>query len=181
MKHSCNPVTAQHFHSISNLHVTSCPPKLFLFTSAILASHCSSALSMAAPSLSLFSFFFFICLALSSIIHAQVEESGLKISADALEWPMAMSMYSDLDEKSEFGDGLIDLDGEEDGDEEMGVRRSLFWRRVHYYISYGALAANRIPCPPRSGRSYYTHNCFKARAPVNPYSRGCSRITRCRR
>ncbi|KAJ9177265.1 hypothetical protein P3X46_012501 [Hevea brasiliensis] len=136
---------------------------------------------MAAPAPALYLFFFIIFLALSSITHAQVEETGLKITVDALEWPMAMSMYSNLEEKGEFGDGFIDLDGEEDGDEKMGERRSLFWRRVRYYISYGALAANRIPCPPRSGRSYYTHNCFKARTPVNPYTRGCSRITRCRR
>uniref|UniRef100_A0A803KSB4 Uncharacterized protein n=1 Tax=Chenopodium quinoa TaxID=63459 RepID=A0A803KSB4_CHEQI len=50
-----------------------------------------------------------------------------------------------------------------------------------YYISYGALSANRVPCPPRSGRSYYTHNCFAAHGPANPYTRGCSCITRCRR
>ncbi|GLJ12127.1 hypothetical protein SUGI_0184890 [Cryptomeria japonica] len=54
-------------------------------------------------------------------------------------------------------------------------------RRVRYYISYGALAANRVPCSPRSGRSYYTRNCHRARGPVNPYHRGCSAITRCRR
>ncbi|KAH6785135.1 hypothetical protein C2S51_037590 [Perilla frutescens var. frutescens] len=64
-------------------------------------------------------------------------------------------------------------------------RRSLYWHSVappkRYYISYGALSANRVPCPPRSGRSYYTHNCFKARGPVHPYTRGCSAITRCRR
>ncbi|KAF2295272.1 hypothetical protein GH714_032403 [Hevea brasiliensis] len=132
-----------------------------------------SVFSMAAAT-TLSLFFFTIFLVLTPIINAQVEETGLKIMADALEWPMAMSMYNDLEED---GDGLVDLDG----NEEMGGRRSLFWRRVHYYISYGALAANRIPCPPRSGRSYYTHNCFKARTPVNPYTRGCSRITRCRR
>ncbi|KAL3833335.1 hypothetical protein ACJIZ3_008071 [Penstemon smallii] len=61
-------------------------------------------------------------------------------------------------------------------------RRSLFWGKAfHYYISYGALTANRVPCPPRSGRSYYTHNCYGARGPVHPYTRGCSAITRCRR
>ncbi|EPS62369.1 hypothetical protein M569_12424, partial [Genlisea aurea] len=59
--------------------------------------------------------------------------------------------------------------------------RSLYWKGLfHYYISYGALSANRIPCPPRSGRSYYTHNCYRARGPVHPYSRGCSAITHCR-
>ncbi|XWS29836.1 hypothetical protein CRYUN_Cryun24cG0064000 [Craigia yunnanensis] len=55
-----------------------------------------------------------------------------------------------------------------------------FLKRMRYYISYGALSANRILCPPRSGRSYYTHNCFKAHGPLHPYTRGCSRITRCR-
>ncbi|KAK1276058.1 Protein RALF-like 34 [Acorus gramineus] len=31
------------------------------------------------------------------------------------------------------------------------------------------------------GRSYYTHHCYRARGPVNPRTRGCSAITRCRR
>ncbi|XWS08604.1 hypothetical protein CRYUN_Cryun40dG0016100 [Craigia yunnanensis] len=45
------------------------------------------------------------------------------------------------------------------------------------YISYGALRRNTVPCS-RRGASYY--NC-KPGAQANPYSRGCSRITRCRR
>ncbi|XP_057956906.1 protein RALF-like 33 [Malania oleifera] len=45
------------------------------------------------------------------------------------------------------------------------------------YISYGALQRNRIPCS-RRGASYY--NCRRG-ASANPYSRGCSAITRCRR
>ncbi|KAJ7546981.1 hypothetical protein O6H91_08G063500 [Diphasiastrum complanatum] len=49
------------------------------------------------------------------------------------------------------------------------------------YISYGSISAGRVPCPPGSGRSYYTPNCNSARGPVNPYKRGCSAITRCRR
>ncbi|EEF38794.1 RALFL33, putative [Ricinus communis] len=128
---------------------------------------------MAIPKLSLLLFPIFLTL-IPVRVNAQVEEtSGLKIITD---WPTGMSMYGDLEESNgEFFDEDID-------DGEMGTeRRSLFWRRVHYYISYGALSANRIPCPPRSGRSYYTHNCFHSRAPVNPYTRGCSRITRCRR
>ncbi|OMO56675.1 Rapid ALkalinization Factor [Corchorus capsularis] len=108
----------------------------------------------------------------SSKVEAQVDETSLKLMmSDALEWPLSMSLYS------EEGDGDID-----DEEEESGYsRRSLFWKRMRYYISYGALSANRIPCPPRSGRSYYTHNCFKAHGPVHPYTRGCSKITRCRR
>ncbi|XP_038721041.1 protein RALF-like 33 [Tripterygium wilfordii] len=52
-------------------------------------------------------------------------------------------------------------------------RRILAARR---YISYGALRRNTVPCS-RRGASYY--NCRRG-AQANPYSRGCSRITRCR-
>ncbi|KAL6224817.1 hypothetical protein ACLB2K_001324 [Fragaria x ananassa] len=107
--------------------------------------------------------------------RAQLDEASVKLVTDNLDLATAMTMYQQFNEE----------DGEDDEDEmdvENGYgRRSLFWRRMRYYISYGALSANRIPCPPRSGRSYYTNNCFKARGPVHPYSRGCSRITRCRR
>ncbi|KAL6273705.1 hypothetical protein ACE6H2_024397 [Prunus campanulata] len=123
--------------------------------------------------------FFLLFLYLGSFVSAQIEETSLKLVAEALEWPSStMSpLYDELDEEAEE-DGGEDLEL----DIEHGyARRSLFWRRVQYYISYGALSANRIPCPPRSGRSYYTHNCFKARGPVRPYTRGCSRIARCRR
>ncbi|XVE73298.1 hypothetical protein DITRI_Ditri11bG0106300 [Diplodiscus trichospermus] len=44
------------------------------------------------------------------------------------------------------------------------------------YISYGALQRNTVPCSLR-GASYY--NCQPG-AEANPYSRGCSAITRCR-
>ncbi|EEF49878.1 rapid alkalinization factor [Ricinus communis] len=44
------------------------------------------------------------------------------------------------------------------------------------YISYGALQRNSVPCS-RRGASYY--NCQPG-AQANPYSRGCSTITRCR-
>ncbi|XP_021897534.1 protein RALF-like 34 [Carica papaya] len=111
---------------------------------------------------------------LSSKAKAHLDETSLKLVGDALDWPLAMSLYSDIDD-------LEGENGEIEEDEGEFGRRSLFWRRVRYYISYGALSANRIPCPPRSGRSYYTHNCYKARGPVHPYTRGCSAITRCRR
>nr|DAD20710.1 TPA_asm: hypothetical protein HUJ06_022173 [Nelumbo nucifera] len=87
--------------------------------------------------------------------------------AEAQEWPSTMPFYDEFGEDDDIDGGMS--------------RRSLFWRTTHYYISYGALSANRIPCPPRSGRSYYTHNCYKARGPVHPYTGGCSKITRCRR
>uniref|UniRef100_A0A5B7B927 Protein RALF-like 34 n=1 Tax=Davidia involucrata TaxID=16924 RepID=A0A5B7B927_DAVIN len=118
--------------------------------------------------------FFTLCLfviAFACSAHAQIDDStSIQLMTDALEWPSTTSLYDD-----EFVD--------EDGDTEGAIhRRSLFWGAMrYYYISYGALSANRIPCPPRSGRSYYTHNCYKARGPVHPYTRGCSAITRCRR
>ncbi|KAK4346489.1 hypothetical protein RND71_032828 [Anisodus tanguticus] len=98
-------------------------------------------------------------------IEAQADEYGLEeLVSEDLGLPMAMSFYEDNKDDRQ-------LDG-----------RSLLWHRVFkYYISYGALSANRIPCPPRSGRSYYTHHCFSATGPVHPYTRGCSAITRCRR
>lgn len=45
------------------------------------------------------------------------------------------------------------------------------------YVSYGAMRKNSVPCSQR-GASYY--NC-KRGAQANPYRRGCSTITRCRR
>ncbi|KAL6613865.1 hypothetical protein ACP70R_036135 [Stipagrostis hirtigluma subsp. patula] len=44
------------------------------------------------------------------------------------------------------------------------------------YISYDAMRRGQVPCNIR-GASYY--NC-RPGAPANPYSRGCSAITRCR-
>ncbi|XP_061369406.1 protein RALF-like 1 [Gastrolobium bilobum] len=44
------------------------------------------------------------------------------------------------------------------------------------YISYKSLQRNTVPCSLR-GASYY--NC-KSGADANPYTRGCTTITRCR-
>ncbi|KAL0744343.1 hypothetical protein Bca4012_085856 [Brassica carinata] len=53
-------------------------------------------------------------------------------------------------------------------------RRMLAQRK---YVSYGAMRKNSVPCS-RRGASYY--NCQRG-AQANPYRRGCSTITRCRR
>ncbi|KAM0822663.1 hypothetical protein ACQ4PT_071361 [Festuca glaucescens] len=75
-----------------------------------------------------------------------------------------------------------------DEDEEMGtggggageaLRRSLARKPTAKYISYAALRADQIPCNKR-GESYY-QNCASQGKPVNPYTRGCSAITRCAR
>ncbi|KAG9457973.1 hypothetical protein H6P81_002481 [Aristolochia fimbriata] len=67
-----------------------------------------------------------------------------------------------------------------DDDEELLMdsetsRRGLYTAKR--YISYGALQKNRVPCN-RRGASYY--NC-RPRGRANPYRRGCSVITRCKR
>ncbi|XP_007017197.2 PREDICTED: protein RALF-like 34 [Theobroma cacao] len=108
-----------------------------------------------------------ISMLLLTLSSAQADHTSFQLMTEETEWPWTMSVYDELGASEEEEGGI--------------ARRSLYWKRMHYYISYGALSANRIPCPPRSGRSYYTHNCFKAREPANPYTRGCSRITRCRR
>jgi hypothetical protein len=47
------------------------------------------------------------------------------------------------------------------------------------YISYAALRADQIPCNKR-WQSYY-YDCGSQGKAVNPYTRGCSAITRCAR
>ncbi|KAL6190980.1 hypothetical protein ACLB2K_037374 [Fragaria x ananassa] len=78
----------------------------------------------------------------------------------------------------DFGWGSGGLIG--DLDEELELQMdSEISRRIlatSKYISYGALRRNSVPCS-RRGASYY--NC-RPGAQANPYSRGCSKITRCR-
>ena len=71
------------------------------------------------------------------------------------------------------GEGEADGFGFADGDGDAVVRRVL---QGNGYISYGALRRDSVPCSVR-GASYY--NC-RPGAQGNPYSRGCSAITRCR-
>ncbi|KAL4568724.1 hypothetical protein LXL04_024339 [Taraxacum kok-saghyz] len=108
-----------------------------------------------------------LALTRASIADGAIEQLPMNLLTDTMEMPF----YDDVDE----------IEGVDDENLAVAGRRSLLWGNVRYYISYRALSANRIPCPPRSGRSYYTHNCWRARGPVHPYTRGCSTITRCRR
>ncbi|KAF8101473.1 hypothetical protein N665_0205s0066 [Sinapis alba] len=127
---------------------------------------------MAAPSLTLLLLLITLSLLFTSLPRSESlpENPSMILLGDGFDWPIS------------HGDAF-EIDGGESLEEDAEVdRRSLYWRqRKRYYISYGALSANRVPCPPRSGRSYYTHNCFRARGPVHPYTRGCSSITRCRK
>ncbi|RZC49415.1 hypothetical protein C5167_017833 [Papaver somniferum] len=76
---------------------------------------------------------------------------------------------------SSFGEGTIgeSLEIEEFQMDSEISRRILATTK---YISYGALRRNTVPCS-RRGASYY--NC-KPGAQANPYSRGCSKLSRCR-
>ncbi|XP_031281051.1 protein RALF-like 33 [Pistacia vera] len=70
------------------------------------------------------------------------------------------------------GSSLVGEEGEFEMDSEIN-RRIL---ATSNYISYGALQRNTVPCS-RRGASYY--NCQNG-GQANPYSRGCSSISRCR-
>lgn len=121
--------------------------------------------------------FFSSCLLLMMLILAQADQEA------SLQKKIIMSReYNENVEYYLPEETMSTSINDDDGSGGGLSRRSLFWNSFkHIYISYGALSSNRIPCPPRSGRSYYTHNCYFATGPVHPYVRGCSTITRCRR
>ncbi|MBA0620229.1 hypothetical protein Godav_005986 [Gossypium davidsonii] len=78
-----------------------------------------------------------------SKVDAQVEETSLKLMRDALEWPLSVSLYSDLN----------DNEGEEevDGEEETGhSRRSLFWTRMRH-MDQSTLTLEDAPGLPAAG------------------------------
>nr|ABS72341.1 rapid alkalinization factor precursor [Litchi chinensis] len=86
-------------------------------------------------------------------------------------FPMKPECSGSIGECATVGDEELDLEFEMDSESN---RRIL---ATSQYISYGALRRNSVPCS-RRGASYY--NC-QTGAQANPYSRGCSAITRCRR
>ncbi|CAN8270213.1 unnamed protein product [Cochlearia groenlandica] len=71
----------------------------------------------------------------------------------------------------------ISVDGETGTEFDMDSEINRRILAAKSYISYGALKKNSVPCS-RRGASYY--NCRRG-AQANPYSRGCSVITRCQR
>ena len=73
------------------------------------------------------------------------------------------------------GNNGFDFESELLMDSETNHR--LLAQRRGRYISYNALRKDSVPCN-RRGRSYY--NC-NGRQKANPYRRGCSAITKCRR
>ncbi|KAF7137873.1 hypothetical protein RHSIM_Rhsim07G0187600 [Rhododendron simsii] len=108
---------------------------------------------------------FITALIFSSLSNAVV--AGGNLDQQLVGWGAARSGC-----RGTIAECLADGDGEFDLDSEVS-RRIL---ATNKYISYGALSRNTVPCS-RRGASYY--NC-RAGAQANPYSRGCSTITRCR-
>ncbi|XP_073310022.1 rapid alkalinization factor-like [Primulina huaijiensis] len=105
---------------------------------------------------------------ISSLLLFRVSVAAMG-SGDASVWMMP-AMRSGC--KGSVGECLVDEDVEFELDS-VSNRRILLTRK---YISYGALQRDSVPCS-RRGASYY--NC-RPGAQANPYSRGCSAITRCR-
>lgn len=60
---------------------------------------------------------------------------------------------------------------------EMMMESEISQQGRQRFIGYGALERNSVPCS-RRGQSYY--NC-RRHDKANPYTRGCSVITRCKR
>ncbi|CAK7333175.1 unnamed protein product [Dovyalis caffra] len=112
---------------------------------------------------------FYVFLLISAILSVHVFPSSSSSSSTALDFlPLESSSPSEC--QGSIAECLMDEEFEMDTESN---RRILATRR---YVSYGALRRNNVPCS-RRGASYY--NC-RAGAQANPYSRGCSRITRCR-
>ncbi|GMP60475.1 hypothetical protein ACSBR2_005400 [Camellia fascicularis] len=113
-----------------------------------------------------FTLFFII---ITSLIIILSSSRAVAASGDLMGWaaPTARSGCRGTIAECLSTDEEFDLDSE-------ATRRILATTR---YISYGALQRNTVPCS-RRGASYY--NC-RSGAQANPYSRGCSAITRCRR
>ncbi|KAM0894511.1 hypothetical protein ACQ4PT_024462 [Festuca glaucescens] len=79
-------------------------------------------------------------------------------------------------------DGVVTLLESCDGKATLGqcwVGAELARKPTTKYISYAALRADQIPCN-KGGQSYY-QDCASQGKAVNPYTRGCSAITRCAR
>jgi hypothetical protein len=74
--------------------------------------------------------------------------------------------------------GLYDENDNEGVMVYINTRRKMTESRTVQHISYGALAADNVPCPI-TGQSYYY--CNTSDPNVNPYTRACTAITRCER
>lgn len=101
---------------------------------------------------------------LALLALAAVARAGGDMPAASLGWELGVVGAADDDEFG-FPSGADSV-----------ARRVLQQNGGGGYISYGALRRDNVPCSVR-GASYY--NC-RPGAQANPYTRGCSAITRCR-
>ncbi|KAL1567176.1 hypothetical protein AAHA92_02684 [Salvia divinorum] len=106
------------------------------------------------------------------IIFIAAALAALAIVAHSAEHPFYVGSYGMGQGQGLVADSMDHID--HDKMMEDPIRRHL---GSAGYISYGALARNKIPCDQK-GKSYY--NCRQHEA-ANPYNRGCTRITSCAR
>ncbi|ERN02184.1 hypothetical protein AMTRI_Chr02g223040 [Amborella trichopoda] len=111
-------------------------------------------------------YFSLLLILMLSLLFSGSAMAGIPISDHFLDWvPAKQSCEGSIGEC---------LSGEEFAMDSEINRRIL---ATDQYISYNALKKNIVPCS-KKGQSYY--NC-RAGGQANPYSRGCSAITRCAR
>ncbi|PWA44224.1 Rapid ALkalinization Factor [Artemisia annua] len=110
-------------------------------------------------------------LLLAIIVLTHMISTTTKAAASSENWISDSTSWIPTTTATTIGD-LEEIEFEMDSE---SSRRILATNRR--YISYGALSKNNVPCS-RRGASYY--NC-RSGGQANPYSRGCSRISRCRR
>ncbi|XP_010428004.1 PREDICTED: protein RALF-like 22 [Camelina sativa] len=117
-------------------------------------------------------------IAILAIVISAVESSGDFV--DSLDFVRTAAGGSSSSSSSLFSGGCKGSIAECIAEEEEMEFDSDISRRIlaqKKYVSYGAMRKNSVPCS-RRGASYY--NCQRG-AQANPYRRGCSAITRCRR
>ncbi|KAK7258906.1 hypothetical protein RIF29_24495 [Crotalaria pallida] len=108
----------------------------------------------------------FLLLCVTTLLVMKVDAGGDVVGAHNFGWvhPKTKHCRGSIAECMEEGE--FEMDSE--------INRRIL--ATTKYISYGAIQRDTVPCS-RRGASYY--NC-RTGAQANPYSRGCSAITRCR-
>ncbi|XP_006279280.2 LOW QUALITY PROTEIN: protein RALF-like 1 [Capsella rubella] len=103
------------------------------------------------------------------IISSPQIQAGFTNDLDGLEWATSGESGG-----SGCHGSIAECIGAEEEEMDSEISRRVL--ATTKYISYQSLKKNSVPCS-RRGASYY--NCQNG-AQANPYSRGCSKIARCR-
>ncbi|CAN8311045.1 unnamed protein product [Cochlearia groenlandica] len=117
------------------------------------------------------SFILFLALMSLSFLNISMVQASFTNELNGLEW-VKTSVHG-----SKCHGSIAECIGTEEEEEEMDSEINRRILATTKYISYQSLKRNSVPCS-RRGASYY--NCQNG-AQANPYSRGCSSISRCRR